>query len=75
MITVKVVYEISGKLAEGKKVAIGKDGLLSGGVTHGKWTDSRGEAHFDTSPGDGKVFVSGSTEYDGYLSRRIVIYI
>lgn len=75
MVTVKVIYESSGKPAEGKKVALGKDGLLSGGVTHGKWTDSRGEAHFDTSPGPGKVFVSGSTEYEGYLSGRVVVYI
>lgn len=75
MITVKVVYKSSGKPAEGKKVALGKDGLLSGGVTHGKWTDDRGEAHFDTSSCHGKVFVSGSTEYDGNLSGRIVVYI
>lgn len=75
MITVKVVYKSSGKPAEGKKVALGKDGLLTGGVTHGKWTNSRGEAHFDTSSGHGKVFVSGSTEYEGELSGRIVVYI
>jgi hypothetical protein len=39
------------------------------------WTDSNGEAHFDVSPNHGKVFVDGSTEYEGHLSGRIVVYI
>ena len=39
MTAVKVVYESSGKPAEGKKVALGKDRLLSGGVTHSRQMD------------------------------------
>jgi hypothetical protein len=75
MITVRVVWKNSGKPVEGKKVALGISALLSGGVTHGKWTDSHGEAHFDVKPNDGKVFVSGSTEYEGYLSGLITVRI
>jgi hypothetical protein len=75
MITVKVVRRISGDPVKGKKVAIGVDSFFSGGVTKGKWTDSNGEAHFDIKPCQGKVFVDGSTEYEGHLSGRIVVYL
>ena len=75
MITVKVIHRSSGKPIKGKKVALGVSGLLSGGVTHGEWTDSNGEAHFNVKPNHGKVYVNGSTEYEGYLSGRVVVYI
>ncbi|MCI0524028.1 MAG: hypothetical protein L0Y75_02095 [Acidobacteria bacterium] len=75
MITVKVCYESSGEPAKNKRVAIGVDGLLAGGVTSGEWTDSNGEAHFDIEPCNGEVFVDGSTAHRGYLKGRIVIYI
>lgn len=71
MITVKVVSQSSGKPVEGKKVALG----FSRGVTKDKFTDRNGEAHFDNNPEHGKVFVSGSTEHEGHLSGRVVVYI
>lgn len=75
MVTVKVVSKSSGNPIEGKKVALGISGLLSGGVTRGEWTDSNGEAHFDVKPSHGKVFVDGSTKHEGHLSGRVVVYI
>ncbi|MDX6404266.1 MAG: hypothetical protein QOH70_1721 [Blastocatellia bacterium] len=75
MVTVRVISRSSGKRVKGKKVALGISGLLSGGVTHGEWTDSNGDAHFDVKPSNGKVFVSGTKEYEGHLSGRIVVYI
>lgn len=75
MITVKVVRKSSGDPAKGKKVALGIERLLSGGVTRGEWTDSNGEAHFDVKPAYGKVFVDGSKKYEGHLSGRVVVYI
>jgi hypothetical protein len=75
LITVKVVRRSSGEPIKGKKVAIGINSLFSGGVTKGEWTDSNGEAHFNIKPAMGKVFVSGSTEYEGHLSGRIMVYI
>lgn len=75
MVTVKVIRRSSGDPVKGKKVALGIDAFFSGGVTKGQWTDSNGEAHFDVKPNQGKVFVDGSTEYEGYLSGRIVVYI
>jgi hypothetical protein len=75
MITVKVVRRSSGNPVKGKKVALGIDAIFSGGVTKGEWTDSNGEAHFDVKPNHGKVFVDGSSEYEGYLSGRIVVYV
>jgi uncharacterized protein YfaS (alpha-2-macroglobulin family) len=71
MVTVKVVRRSSGDPVKGKKVALG----LSLGVTNSQWTDSSGEAHFDVKPAHGKVFVDGSTEYEGHLSGRMVVYI
>ena len=75
MVTMKVIHQSSGKPIKGKKVALGISGLFSGGVTHGEWTDSDGEAHFDVKPNHGKVFVDGSKKYEGHLSRRVVVYI
>lgn len=75
MITVKVVYKSSGKNAEGKKVALYLNRFMASGVTDSEWTDSRGEAHFDIDPCEGKIYVDGSTEYEGRLSGRLVVYI
>jgi hypothetical protein len=75
MVTVKVIRRSSGDPVKGKKVALGINAIFSGGVTNSQWTDSNGEAHFDVKPNQGKVFVDGSTEYEGYLSGRIVVYI
>lgn len=74
MITVKVIYQSSGKLTEGKKVALGFSSLLRG-VTSGEYTDRNGEAHFEADNGDGEVYVDGLTKHKGYLSGRIVVYI
>lgn len=71
MITIKVVRQSSGEQVEGKKVSIG----FSRGVTKAEYTDRNGEAHFDNSPEEGKVFVDGSNKYQGYLSGRVVVYI
>ncbi len=75
MVTVRVIDRSSGKPVKGKKVALGISGLLSGGVTRGEWTDSNGDAHFDVKPAHGKVYVSGTKQYEGHLSGRIVVYI
>ena len=75
MVTVRVISNSSGKPVKGKKVALGIDALLSGGVTHGKWTDEDGEASFNVEPNYGQVFVSGLTEYEGYLEGTITVRI
>ncbi|MDQ3816212.1 MAG: hypothetical protein M3362_00810 [Acidobacteriota bacterium] len=74
MVTVKVIHKSSGKPVKGKKVALGISGL-SGGVTHGEWTNSDGEAHFDVKPNHGKVYVDGSKKHEGHLSGRVVVYV
>jgi uncharacterized protein YfaS (alpha-2-macroglobulin family) len=74
MVSVKVVSKNSGKPVEGKKVSLGFDGF-SRGVTGSEYTDSSGEAHFDADPGDGQVFVDGTTKHKGRLSGRVVVYI
>ncbi|MGI8469855.1 MAG: hypothetical protein ACR2N3_15550 [Pyrinomonadaceae bacterium] len=71
MITVKVIRQSSGDPAEGRKAAL----KLANGVTDTKLTDRNGEAHFDNTPANGKVFVDGSTVQEGYLSGKIVVYI
>lgn len=73
MITVKVIRESTGSPIKGARVALGFSSL-GRGVTSNEYTDDEGEAHFDADNGDGKVFVNGSTEYEGYLQGRLVIY-
>jgi hypothetical protein len=76
LVTVKVVYEDSGKPAENKKVALYLSRFLASGVTDTVRTDSRGEAHFEEiEPCDGEIYVDGSTEFKGRLSGRMVVYI
>jgi hypothetical protein len=76
MITVQVFSQNSGKPEESKRVAIGKNDFWAGGVTKELYTDSDGEAHFDTAPAkDGKIFVNGRTVYEGRIEGRIVVYI
>jgi hypothetical protein len=75
MITIRLISRSSGRPLKGKKVALGIGSVLSGGVTHGKWTDANGEAHFEVKPSYGKVFVSGMKEYEGHLSGRVLVYI
>lgn len=75
MVTVKVCSKSSGKPVKGVKVALGISAIFEGGVTKGQYTDSNGEAHFDVKPNNGKVFVDGSTKYEGYLSGRVVVYV
>lgn len=75
MVTVKVVWKSSGKPAKDQKVALGIDTIFSGGITKSQWTGSDGEAHFDVSPNPGKIFVNGSTKYQGHLSGRMMVYI
>ncbi len=45
------------------------------GTSNEQRTDSDGEAHFDVESTDGKVYVDGSTQYEGRLAGRVVIYI
>lgn len=75
MVTIRLIHGNSGKPIKGKKVALGISGLLSGGVTKGEWTDSNGEVHFDVRPNYGKVYVDGSTRYEGHLSGRVIVYV
>ena len=50
---------------KGKKVALGMERTIGTGVTHGEWTDSEGEAHFEVKAGPGKVYVDGSKRHEG----------
>jgi len=75
MVTVKVVRRSSGDSVKGKKVSLKLDHTIGSNVTGSEWTDSNGEAHFDVKPNHGKVYVDGSSEYEGHLSGRVVVYI
>jgi len=73
MVTVKVCYQSDGKPAKGKRVSLGFSWLR--GMTNSEHTNSSGEAHFDTDPGTGKVYVDGKTVYEGRVAGRVVVYI
>ncbi len=74
MVTVKVIYRNNGKPAKDEKVALGFDSWARG-VTQDVWSDEAGEAHFDADPGDGDIFVNGSTVYKGDIRGRVIVYI
>jgi 5-hydroxyisourate hydrolase-like protein (transthyretin family) len=75
MVTVKVVYQSTGKPAKDRKVALYVSKFLASGVTNSEYTDSNGEAHFDVESTDGEVYVDGSTKHKGRLTGRVVVYI
>lgn len=75
MVTVKVVYQSTGKPAKDRKAALSVSRVFSGGVTPSQYTDLNGEAHFDIESTDGEVYVDGSTKHKGRLAGRIVVYI
>lgn len=75
MVTVKVVYKDDGKPAKDKKVAVSIDGLFTGGFSSDEWTDAEGEAHFDITPGEGKVWVGREVAFKGNIAGRVYVYI
>lgn len=74
MITVRVCYKQSGKAAKGIGVSVGFGGLFRG-ITRKEYTDSNGDVHFDSDPGEGAVYADGKTVYKGRIEGRIVVYI
>lgn len=75
MVTVLVVWQSTGKPAKDQKVVITFDGFWTGGVTGKKFTDDKGEVHYDEGPGDGEVYVNGKSIYKGRIEGRVVVYI
>ncbi len=74
MISVKVIYKSSGKPAKGQKVSVGFSGMLRG-FSETSYTDSEGEVHINNYPGEGVIYVNGSSCFKGYISGMKVIYI
>ena len=73
MVSVKVCYKSSGKPVGRVGVSIGFSGLR--GFSKKEFTSSDGTCHFDTDPGHGTVYVSGSSVYKGKISGMTVVYI
>jgi len=76
MVSVKVCDARSGRPLENSKVALCFDrGMLSGGFTETRYTDRNGEAHFDTEPGHGRIFVNGKAQGEKALKGLMVVYV
>ncbi len=75
MVTVKVISSNTGKPVKGRRVIIGFEGLMSGGMSDEGFTDSSGEVHFNNDPGRGKVYVDHKAVYDGKIEGRVVVYV
>lgn len=73
MVTVEVVSQSSRRPQKGARVMINFSALLRGHLT--EYTDSNGEAHFNADPGDGEVYVDGTTKHKGRLAGRVVVYV
>jgi hypothetical protein len=74
MITICVYHQSNGKPAAHEKVHLSFGGDWTGSFLN-EYTDSNGEAHFNTEPRTGKVIVGGSERFSGYLSGKVVVYI
>ncbi len=74
MITVKVVHRSSRHPAQHYRVSIVFEAMLRGMPSY-QLTDANGEAHFDSQPGAGKIWVDGTERYRGHLSGTVVITI
>ena len=75
MYTIKVMSKSTSKPVEWAEVAVSDDRFFSQGVSKSQRTDSNGEAHFDKEPHQGKVFVNGRNEHEGYLSGVVPVYV
>jgi hypothetical protein len=73
MVSVKVVWNSTGKPADNQRVVLSFDGLR--GVTSSEITDGSGTAHFDAAPGSGKVIVNGTTRHHGRIEGSVTVYI
>lgn len=73
MITIQIISRSSGKPIKGVRVGLGFGGLF-GTYMPSIYTDTNGDAHFNISPKEGKVYVDGNTKHEGYLSGRVVVY-
>ena len=65
MITVIVFEKSSGKPARGQKVALSYDGEQ--GALVEQYTDRNGVAHFDASPGSGRLLVNDIERRNCYI--------
>ena len=74
MYTIKVIDHRDGKPVYYAKVGISYNGFFRGS-TRDIRTDRNGEAHFDYSNGNGKVYVNGNVCFEGDIEVRIVVYI
>jgi hypothetical protein len=72
MVTVKVLWDSSGKPADNQRVVLSFD---RGGVTGSAITDRNGEASFTEGPGSGKVIVNGTSRRQCMLNGCVEVRI
>lgn len=75
MVSVRVFFKQSGKPAKGISVSVSFDGIFSGGITKKIFTDSSGDAHFDSDPGYGTIYADGKNVYKGKIEGRTIVYV
>lgn len=74
MVSVKVLRKSTGRPVKSARVAISFDGWTRG-MSKTQYTDADGEAHFSNDPGNGTIYVNGSTVYKGKIQGMKHIYI
>lgn len=74
MFTIRVITESDGKPAEDRRVSVGFDGWFRG-FTSDKFTNERGEVHFDEENGYGTIYVDHENVYKGEIAGRMVVYV
>lgn len=75
MFTIKVIESNSGKAINGARVQVSMKTIWTGVLTEKQYTDSNGDAHFDSKPGSGEVCVDGKTVHKGQIAGRVIVYV
>lgn len=71
MVSVRAFWKCNGKPAKDAKVGLS----FNWTVSRDEYTNTAGEAHFDVSPGQGKVYANGDVVYEGYLEGLVTVYV
>lgn len=67
-----------GKPVDGHRVTLSYDGMLTGGMSSPEYTNSSGQAYFDSNYGDGgEVYVDGQNKekWGSYSKTNVHVYL
>jgi hypothetical protein len=74
MVTIQIFSQRTGEPLRNVSVNICFSGFWRGSSTT-KYTDRKGEVHFNSAPGEGTIYAAGSRKHSGWISGRTILYL